>query len=1001
MNFDVARAVITEHGGTIEKFIGDAVMAVFGLPRVHEDDALRAVRAAMQIQRSVASLNDELERIYGIRVSHRVGVNTGEVVAGEPTPGQRLVTGDTVNVAARLEQSAPPMEILIGEPTYRLVKDHVEAEEVEPLELKGKSQRVRAFRLVAVRELAAGSRAARAPLVGRAEERRELEVAFREAEANDACRLVTVVGEPGVGKSRLTEELLERRARDARVLRCRCLPYGRGITFWPLVELVRDAAGIHDTDSPATGLAKLESLVPAAPDVRDRVASAVGFVEEQFPLDEIYWGTRKLLEAVARKHPVIVHVEDVHSAEDAFLGLLEHVVDRAEAPLLLLCTSRPELLERRPDWSGALPARRLVLEPLSEDDTLHVIDRLLGGSALPGEAKQRIVALAEGNPLFVEHVLSMLVDDGLLVRTPDGWEPAGELAEFAIPGSIQAVLAARLETLSPEERAILEAASVVGGLFARAALEAIVAEPLRGLVASLLDSLAAKRLVQRSSSEFEADVYRFQHGLVRDTAYRALLKRSRASLHERFADWAERVNRDRERETEYAEILAYHLEQAHDYLVSLGPSDAHAQALGRRAAGHLSASGGRAFARGDMVAAANLLRRAVTLLPELDPGRLALLTDLSEAMMQTGEFAWAEVYLDEAAAASETTGDARLEADAALTRLLVRHHTTDDLGSWRSEVEEQTGRLIPALEELGADAELAKSWRLLGIVHASVCRWERCAEAEQLALGHARRAGLRRVEARLAAAYAIALQSGPTPVPDAVRRCEEIVESSLVDRQAEALTLFAIAVLHALGGSFEQARAYFGRGLELLRDLGGGIVAMSTSVIGARVDYLAGDLEAAQSSLRRDYAALGAIGERYLRPLVAARLARVLLELNQTEEAEAMAVEARDSAAPDDVEAHALAASVLARAAAERGDEDDAVALAEEAVGLAAGTDALALHGETLLDLTSVLSLLDRGDDALRAVEDARRLFQRKQASVLDARAERLAAAGARSNVSI
>src|SRR5262245_54168031 len=277
--FDVARAVITEHGGTIEKFISDAVMAVFGLPRVHEDDALRAVRAAAAIQQAVASLNDELERRYGVRLTNRVGLNTGEVVAGEPTPGQRLVTGDAVNVAARLEQAAPPLEVLIGEPTYRLVREHVEAEEVEPLELKGKSERVRAFRLIAVRALALGPAAAHAPLVGREAELRALEHALAEAIEAGRCRLATVIGEPGVGKTGLTGELLEVHGGEARVLRCRCLPYGRGITFWPLVELVRDAAGIHDTDSPATGLAKLEALVPAAPDVRDRVASAIGFAD--------------------------------------------------------------------------------------------------------------------------------------------------------------------------------------------------------------------------------------------------------------------------------------------------------------------------------------------------------------------------------------------------------------------------------------------------------------------------------------------------------------------------------------------------------------------------------------------------------------------------------------------------------------------------------------------------------------------------------------------------
>jgi class 3 adenylate cyclase/tetratricopeptide (TPR) repeat protein len=990
--FDVVRAVITEHGGTIEKFIGDAVMAVFGLPRVHEDDALRAVRAAVRVQEAVGLLNEELDRRYGVRLTNRTGLGTGQVVAGEPTPGQRLVTGDTVNVAARLEQAAPPYKILIGETTYRLVRDYVLAEEVEPLELKGKSERVRAFRLDGVRETrVAAHEPAASMLVGRDDELALLEAAFAEAVSAEECRIATVFGDPGVGKSRLTHELVVRHQDGARVLRGRCLSYGRGVTFWPLVEIVRDAAAIHDTDSPQTARAKLEALVPATPDVRDRVASAVGLSDEQFSLDEIYWATRTLLEQLARERPVVVQVDDLHWAEDAFLGLLEHVARRARGPVLVVCTSRVDLLERRPDWSSGPEALRLLLEPLTGEDTAVMVEQLLGDS-LPADALERIVGVAEGNPLFVEQLLSMFVDDGLLVRTDEGWRPNVQLADFAIPDSIQAVLAARIELLSDDERAALEAASVVGGVFARAAVEAIVSDELRPAIASLLDVLVEKRLAAPAESEFEDHVYNFQHGLVRETAYGSLLKRTRAVLHERFADWAERVNRDRERETEYAEILAYHLEQAYDYLGSLGPVDAHALALGRRAAGHLSAAGGRAFSRGDMGAASSLLRRAVRLLPELDPGRLALLTDLSEAMMEVGEFAWAELYLEEADGAAEATGDSRLAADAVLTRLLVQHHTTEDLGSWRTEVARETGRLIPLLEGAGADAELAKAWRLVQFLHASVCRWERTAEAQQIALVHARRAGLRRHEARLAAAYTTALCSGPTPAAEAIERCEEIALSSLADRQAEAIALFSIALLQAFRGSFEAGRARYAEGVALLEELGAGIVAKSSSLIGARIDLLAGDAVEAERSLRRDYEALGAIGERYLRPIVAARLARVLLELGRFDSAEVTAVEARESATPDDVEAHAIAHSVQARAAAKRGEADRAVELAGQAVTMLAETDALVLQGDALVELALVHAQLGRLAEAERVLAEARELFRRKGAVTLDAHAATLAA---------
>ena len=976
--FDVVRAVITEHGGTIEKFIGDAVMAVFGLPRVHEDDALRAVRAAVRVQEAVALLNEELDRSYGVRLTNRTGLNTGEVVAGEPTPGQRLVTGDTVNVAARLEQAAPPYAILIGDPTYRLVREYVIAEEVEPLELKGKSERVRAFRLDGVRETkAAAPEAAESPLVGRDEELARLEAALAEAVNTSECRIATVFGDPGVGKSRLTHELLVRHQGEARVLRGRCLSYGRGVTFWPLVEIVRDAAAIHDTDSPQTALAKLEALMPAAPDVRDRVASAVGLSADQFSLDEIYWATRSLLEALAREQPVVVQVDDVHWAEEAFLGLLEHVARRSRAPVLVVCTSRPDLLERRPDWGDGAGALRVQLEPLTGEYTAKMVEGLLGDSLAVADLA-RIVGVAEGNPLFVEHLLSMFVDDGLLVRTDDGWQANADLTEFAIPDSIQAVLAARIELLTDDERAALEAASVVGGVFARAAVEAIVSDDLRPAIASLVDGLVGKRLVTPAESEFEEHVYRFQHGLVRETAYGSLLKRTRATLHERFADWAERVNRDREREAEYAEILAYHLEQAHDYLASFGPADAHALALGRRAAGHLSAAGGRAFARGDMGAASNLLRRGVRLLPELDPGRLALLTDLSEAMMETGEFAWAEVYLEEAANAAEATGDTRLGADAVLTRLLVQHHTTEDLGAWRATVESETGRLIPLLEDVDAHAELAKAWRMEAFVYGPVCRWGKQVEAAQHGLRHAQLAGNRRLEARLASSYVMGLCEGPMPVAEAIRRVREIVDGQLPDRLAEAMVRCLLGYLLAMNAEFDAAREEYSRGAELLDDLAKGVMSAFATIAAARIELLAARPDEATRKLQELYDSLGELGERYFRPLVGALLAHALLGQGALDEASGVVTEAEQLADADDTETQVLLRSVRARLCAEADASELALELAREALELTADADAPGMRADALVAFADVLTATGSAFEGAAALTEARALYERK-----------------------
>jgi class 3 adenylate cyclase len=987
--FDEMRGVLEDHGGAIEKFIGDAVMAVFGLPRVREDDALRAVRAAAGMKAVLAGLNDELERRYGVRLVSRTGVNTGEVVAGDTTSGQRFVTGDTVNVAARLEQAAPASEVLIGEPTYRLVRDLVEVEEVEPLELKGKSGRVAAFRLLRVRE-GSERRRTEGRLVGRQRELDALHAALAAATRTGGARLVTIVGEPGLGKTRLTDEFARATAAEARFVRGRCLSYGRGITFWPLVEVVRDAAGIRETDSPAAARAKLEALSPDAPEAIDRVASAVGLGGVDYSLDEIYRGCRHLFESLARERPLIVQIEDIHSAEDAFLGLLDHLERVASVPLLLLCTTRPGLLERRPDWGREAPALRLELEPLSDDETALVIGQILDETGLPREVFERIARACEGNPLFIEQLLSMMVDDGLLVREERGWRVEGDMSRLAIPESIQALLSARLELLTPDERSILETASVIGVTFSRAAVEALAAAAVRGRTSVVLDGLVGKRLVRRAPADREEDAYRFDHNLVRDTTYHSLLKRTRAGLHERFADWAAEVNRQRDRALEYEEILGYHLERAYEYLGELGPLDEHALGLGRRASGHLGAAGQRAFGRGDMGAAANLLRRAAQLLPEQDADRLALLPDLGEAMMEIGEFAWAQLYVDEAAAAAEAVGDPVLRADTLLTQLLVRHHAVEDLGAWRAQVKVETARLIPILEDHGATAELAKAWRMVAFVHGTICRWEEAAAAQQLALRYARSAGRRRQEARLAAAFTISLRDGPTPVDDAIPLCQEIVRSGLADRQAEAVALSSLAVLNALRGDFDAARDHYGHAHATLADLGGVLLAAHTSLTSGRVELLAGEPAAAEAALRLDYDALGALGERYFRPLVGALLAQALFDQERTEEAELIAAEVRAGAAADDVETQALWRSVRARIADLNGDTHEALLLVNEAIAALDGTDAPVMRADARMDAGMILARAGRAAEAETRLAEAAELYDRKGARLLMRRAAQL-----------
>jgi class 3 adenylate cyclase len=491
--FGEIRWIVERHGGTVEKFIGDAVMAVFGIPVAHEDDALRAVRAAGEIRERIGSLGEEL----GVALSFRTGVNTGEVVAGE---GETLVTGDAVNTAARLEQAAPPGEVLLGPTTLVLVRDAVEVEAVEPLELKGKRERVPAFRLVSVDPTAeAYARHLDAPLVGRVREKARLAGEYELAVAERACHLFTLLGSAGVGKSRLVAEFLAGVGGEADVLRARCLHYGDDITYWPLVEILL-AIGVEP-----------ESVLGTSP------------AETQLAF-------RKLLEARAAERPQIVVLDDIQWAEGVFLDLIEHVADWSrDAPIFLLCMARPELLEDRSSWGGGkLNAATILLEPLSAGDCDVLIDELAGDLVVDPDVRRRILAAADGNPLFIEEMLAMVAEG-------DGQ------TDVVVPPTIHALLQARLDRLAAEERDVIGRGAVEGQVFHRGAVQELAEEPSRESVPTHLLTLVRKDLIRPHQPTFAGDdAYRFRHLLIRDAAYEALPKETRAELHERFAAWLER-----------------------------------------------------------------------------------------------------------------------------------------------------------------------------------------------------------------------------------------------------------------------------------------------------------------------------------------------------------------------------------------------------------------------------------------------------------------------------
>ena len=974
--FEAMQTILELHGGAVEKFIGDAIMAVFGLPKLREDDALRAVTAAVEMRTALADLNKELERGWGVTLANRTGVNTGEVVAGDVTAGQRLVTGDTVNVAARLEQAAASGEVLLGDLTYRLVRDGVEVEPVEPLELKGQAERVPAYRLLGVAK--AGSQVARehGPLVGRERELGLLLGAFSEAVSVGRCRLATIFGSPGMGKSRLAEELMAQVDRAATVVRGRCLSHGRGITFWPVLEIVRKAAGILEEDPPDMARAKIGALAKDDAVAR-RTAAAVGLSAEEFPIEETFWGVRKLLETMAAVRPLVVVIEDIHWAESTMLDLVEHVLGSSERAIVLVCLARHELLDIRPGWDDLAGSRIVSLEPLSADDAARVAENLLGDAGLDPEVRARIVEAAEGNPLFVEQMLSMMVDEGALLFEEGRWVALGAANEIAVPPTIQALLAARLDLLGPEERTVIEAASVAGLVFPQDALRELVSDDVAAQLEKFIRSLCRKHLVQTGVESIGAGAhYRFAHALVREAAYQGMLKRTRAMLHERFVGWADRVNEDRDRAVEFEEILGYHLEQAHSNLADLGPLDEHGLGLGRRAAQRLSSAGGRAFGRGDMPAAANLLRRAVVLLPERDPSRLELIPDLGEALLEVGEFPWAELFLEEAIDAHREE-DGLVSALAELLLLRLKAHA-GSAERWSERLVEQASKMLEESDGQDDDARLATIWRLLAWAHGTSGRYGLATGAAERAMEYARDASDGR-QLRLAAVhYAMAALHGPTPVPEAIQRCEELAAEAQSDRRTQGIVTGALAVLLAMRGDFDSARRLATESQALIDDLGSTVSGASMSLETAWVERLAGDLPAAERQLRRDYESLSELGERYFLSTVAGELARVLYEQGRVDEAEQMSQQAQHLADADDIASQMLWRTVQAKVMAHRGNCDDALALVREAVDLLTSTDAVSAQTETLVDLAEILRCAGRDKDANRVLEDAIGLYELK-----------------------
>ncbi len=757
--YDAARTVLERHGGTVEKFVGDAVMAVFGIPTATEDDALRAVRASVELR----------DVVHELGLEARIGVNTGAVVAGD---GDTLVTGDAVNVAARLEQAAGAGEILLGDDTFRLVRDAVDGE-ASALDVKGKAEPVPAFRLVRLDAAAAGfARSPGAPLVGRGRERERLRADFADVTATRSCRLFTLIGPAGVGKSRVVADFLEEVADGATIARGRALSYGEGITYWPLVEALFQL-----------GVQPGEAIRSSPADTQ--------------------LATRALLERLAEERPVVLVLDDLHWAEPPLLDLVEHICDWSRGvPILLLCIARPELLDVRPGWAGGkLNATSVLLEPLDESDTAELVERLLDGVELDAATRARIVETAEGNPLFLEEMAALAREAG------NGVE---------VPPTIQALLQARLDTLGAEERTVIERGAVEGKVFHRGAVTALAPEPQREQISGRLLSLVRKELVRPDRTQIPGDdAFRFRHLLIRDTAYESLPKAVRAELHERFAEWLEGHASLYEQD----EILGYHLEQAAQYRRELDPDDAKVVELAGRAAGRLGTAGRRAFDRDDMHATRNLLSRAVALCPEA-PERRRMLPEFVEALYEGGQPEAADALLTELAAGSDEDRARAITLQAARSPAAAAAADTATLD-----------RAQAVLEAAGDVIGVARCERARGWAAWLECRSADANRAYRRAHDLFLQAGTRALQAERIESILVSATASGAPVAEVLALADEL-QAGLPEEEplvASALTAGRARIEYDAGAiSMQELEQAIGAHVQLLRETGsesGAVVA--------------------------------------------------------------------------------------------------------------------------------------------------------------------------------
>jgi DNA-binding SARP family transcriptional activator/tetratricopeptide (TPR) repeat protein len=946
-------AVLERYGGKLAISAGERLVGVFGVGSVHEDDALRAARASLEARSALVAEAGILLQRHGVSLACRFGLSTGEALVGGSGP--LGFAGDAGAQAVMLAEAAEPGQILISRQTQGLAAAAIETESAGPDRFLLRSAHA------GVRPLALRLDA---PLAGRNEEMRQLEAAYARATRERVTMTVTVIGEAGLGKTRLVHEMAGRLGHAVKVLTGRCLPYGEGITFWPLREVVRQAGAGHD--SPDRIKALLDGEADAA-EVADRLSRALGPGSDgRSDAAEIFWAARRLLETLARSQPLLVVFEDLHWAEPTFLDLVESLaVQPGRSPLILVCVARPELLEQRPLWAGgAGTAVSIELTPLAEGPAAELLDALAEDQHISSSIRARILETAAGNPLYLEQ-LAVSVS-----------EQAGSEIRPTLPPTIQALLAARLQRLGPGASSALARAAIVGKDFGLQEVRELLPLEARGPLSRNLHTLVAKGLVQRGPpGRSPAEEYSFRHILIQEAAYRAIPKSLRAELHNRFADWLEYVFW--EPATRRAEILGYHLEQAVRYRNELRPAEAQPSPLSRRAAAHLDTAGRAAHDRGDALAAVNLLVRATSLPSREDPALARLYTSLGTALTEAGQLEKARATLDHAQRIAAANGDEGQHAHARVQALLLALEV-DPHGAAMEITHALPGlrrEFAKNLDELG----LCRTLQLQAAMHWNHARSAAAEDAWQRAADYARRVNDRMQLTEILGWLASAALWGPTPAPEGIRRCEDYLDEIGNHPSGQAVILLHLAGLYAMQDNIAKAHATLNRAKTLLDALGPTMTAAITQPA-AFIAMLAGDPATAETHLRLEYESLDRMGERRYLPTTAAKLARAIAAQGQRryDEAARLITISREAGAGEDLSAQIIGQGLAARILADRSHHAEAEELARAAVALAAQTDLLSERADTLLDLAQVLAAAERVPEAHAAATQALDLYQRK-----------------------